>query len=170
MAIPLLEHAATITLAQIPDNLSSVAHVIQLAVAPVFLLTGVGAILGVLTNRLGRIVDRFRALEERHQLTESRDVPGTLRAMQALPGVLEEIHTLQRRAHLIQWAIGLSTGCALSICLVIALLFIGSVAAINLSTAIALLFIIATTSLVCALLAFLREIKLAYASIRFLRR
>ena len=43
----------------------TVAHVIQMAVAPVFLLTGVGAILTVLTNRLARIIDRARILEER---------------------------------------------------------------------------------------------------------
>ena len=48
---------------EIANQVSSVAHVIQLAVAPVFLLAGVGALLGVLTNRLARVVDRFHALE-----------------------------------------------------------------------------------------------------------
>jgi len=42
-----------------------VAHAIQLAVAPVFLRSGIGAILMVMTNRLGRIIDRARVLEER---------------------------------------------------------------------------------------------------------
>lgn len=46
------------------SGINDVAHVIQLAVAPVFLLTGVGAILSVLVNRLGRVVDRFRVLEK----------------------------------------------------------------------------------------------------------
>ena len=48
---------------ELTSHVSSVAHVIQLAVAPVFLLAGVGALLGVLTNRLARVVDRFHALE-----------------------------------------------------------------------------------------------------------
>jgi hypothetical protein len=48
---------------QVTPQVSTVAHVIQLAVAPVFLLTGVSALLGVLTNRLARIIDRARALE-----------------------------------------------------------------------------------------------------------
>jgi len=43
----------------------TVAHAIQLAVAPVFLLSGIGAILVVITNRLGRIIDRARVLEDR---------------------------------------------------------------------------------------------------------
>jgi hypothetical protein len=42
----------------------AVAHAIQLAVAPVFLLSGIGAILAVMTNRLGRIIDRARVLEK----------------------------------------------------------------------------------------------------------
>jgi hypothetical protein len=45
----------------------AVAHAIELAVAPVFLLTGIGAILAVMTNRLGRVIDRARVLEERLQ-------------------------------------------------------------------------------------------------------
>ncbi|HEX8986850.1 MAG TPA: DUF2721 domain-containing protein [Rhodocyclaceae bacterium] len=130
-------------------NVSGVAHVIQLSVAPVFLLTGVGAILGVLVNRLGRVVDRFRALE-RH------DAPAD-----AAP----EMRRLSRRARMIHWAIGLATSCALLVCLVIALLFISSITGVELSTAIAMLFIAAMLMLVAALLCFLREITLAKGSI-----
>ena len=135
--------------------ISSVAHVIQLAVAPVFLLTGVGAILSVLINRLARIVDRFRALE-RH-----------------LPGVEEidtqqnqtEMNILSRRARLIHWSISLCTICALFVCVVIATLFVGSVLGVDLSGAIALLFIAAMLALITGLLSFLREISLATGSI-----
>jgi hypothetical protein len=42
----------------------AVVHAIQLAVAAVFLLSGIGAILAVMTNRLGRIIDRARVLEK----------------------------------------------------------------------------------------------------------
>jgi hypothetical protein len=50
---------------QAESQVTAIAHVIQLAVAPVFLLTGVGAVLAVLTQRLARIIDRARVLEER---------------------------------------------------------------------------------------------------------
>ncbi|HEX8962404.1 MAG TPA: DUF2721 domain-containing protein [Rhodocyclaceae bacterium] len=130
-------------------NVSGVAHVIQLSVAPVFLLTGVGAILSVLVNRLGRVVDRFRALE-RHERSDD-----------AAP----EMDRLSRRARLIHWAIGLATSCALFVCMVVASRFISSITGVELSTAIAVLFIAAMLALVSALLCFLREITLAKSSI-----
>ena len=136
-------------------NISNVAHVIQLAVAPVFLLTGVGAILGVLINRLGRVVDRFRVLE--------RKLPETLAAKKALHEV--EMEILSRRARMIHWAIGLCTGCALLVCIVIATLFVGAITAADLSGAIAALFITAMAALVAGLLCFLREIALATGGI-----
>lgn len=144
------------TLASIP----SVAHVIQLAVAPVFLLTGVGAILAVLVNRLGRVVDRFRTLER-----------GLVNAGEAALSPHEvEMAILTRRARMIHWAIGLCTGCALLVCVVIATLFIGSVSGADISVAVAGLFVTAMTSLVSGLLCFLREITLATGSIHIALR
>jgi hypothetical protein len=140
--------------------ISSVSHVIQLAVAPVFLLTGVGALLSVLTNRLGRVVDRFRALE-REQPAASDLAPASIR---------NEMLVLSRRARMIHWAIGLCTGCALLVCVVIATLFLSSVAAVDLSTAISALFILSMLALVLGLLCFLREIALATGSIHGLPR
>ena len=136
-------------------NISNVAHVIQLAVAPVFLLTGVGAILGVLINRLGRVVDRFRVLE--------RKLPETLAAKKALHEV--EMEILSRRARMIHWAIGFCTGCALLVCVVIATLFVGAITETQLPILIATLFIAAMLSLVAGLLCFLREIALATGNI-----
>ena len=46
-------------------QIGDVGHIIQLAIAPVFLLTGVGTNLTVLTNRLARIIDRSRTVDER---------------------------------------------------------------------------------------------------------
>ncbi len=134
-----------------PASILTVAHVIQLAVAPVFLLTGVGAILGVLINRLGRVIDRFRVLET-HE--------GEAAAL--------EMKILSRRARMIHWAIGLCTSCALLVCIVIAALFVGSITGVELSTRIAALFIAAMLALVSALLCFLREITLAKGSIHVL--
>ncbi|MEO7343381.1 MAG: DUF2721 domain-containing protein, partial [Methylotenera sp.] len=88
----------------IVENVTSVAHVIQLAVAPVFLLTGVGAILAVLAGRLGRIVDRFRVLIERHDIHP--------------PQVSRELHILALRATWVHWSITLCTISALLVALV----------------------------------------------------
>jgi hypothetical protein len=141
-------------------NVSNIAHVIQLAVAPVFLLTGVGAILSVLVNRLGRVVDRFRALE--YGLPEVRE--------SALAAAQTEMSTLSRRARMIHWAIGLCTGCALLVCVVIGTLFVGSMIEAEMPGTIAMLFIAAMLSLVAGLLCFLREIALATGGIHVMPR
>ena len=140
---------------QVLSGISSSAHVIQLAVAPVFLLTGVGAILSVLVNRLGRVVDRFRALE--------RTLPEA--GGDAVKTAHAEMSILERRARMIHWAIGLCTGCALLVCVVIATLFVGAITGVEMPAVIALLFITAMLLLVVGLLCFLREIALATGSI-----
>ncbi|MFZ2854167.1 MAG: DUF2721 domain-containing protein [Rhodocyclaceae bacterium] len=141
-------------------GISTVAHVIQLAVAPVFLLTGVGAILAVLINRLARVVDRFRVLESKSKSPAIESGESGEASLQQT-----EMGILSRRARLIHWAISLCTICALFICLVIAVLFVGSMIGADLSAAIALLFIAAMLALIAGLLSFLREIALATGSI-----
>lgn len=140
-------------------SITSVSHVIQLAVAPVFLLSGVGAILAVLINRLGRIVDRYRFLEN-----------GKLKAEEDAAVMANiEMAILSRRARLIHWAISLCTVGALFICIVIATLFIGSMMHVGVSQAIALMFVAAMLALIAGLLSFLREIALATGSIHVQR-
>lgn len=126
----------------------SVAHAIQQAVAPVFLLTGIGAFLSVLSGRLGRVIDRFRALEEKGGQNRN------------------EMALLTARARWIHWAISLCTLSALFVCIVIAALFIGSELNRDPSRTIAFLFIAAMFALTAGLLCFLREIALATGIIR----
>jgi len=137
-------------------GIPGIAHVIQQAIAPVFLLTGVGAILGVLINRLGRIVDRHRLL--------ASTCDGSL----ATGG--NEMATLARRSQWIHRAITCCTLCALLICVVISALFIGVELGLDPSRAIALLFVTAMFSLIAGLLCFLREITLATGTIDANRR
>lgn len=141
-------------------DITDVAHVIQLAVAPVFLLTGIGAILGVLINRLGRVVDRFRTLENLPP-----DLPEAANAAARM-----EMRRLSRRARMVHWAIGLCTSSALLVCMVIATMFIGSVTSVQTPNLIANLFIVAMLALVIGLLCFLREIALAQGSIHTVPR
>lgn len=128
-------------------DVTTVAHVIQLAVAPVFLLTGIGAILNVITARLARIVDRSRAL---NGSADQKD-----------PSQKEEMAMLARRARWVNWAVSLCTLSALLVCVVIAALFVGSVISIDPARAVSLLFISAMLTLISGLLCFLREIFLA---------
>jgi len=137
-----------------PDmHISTVAQVIQLSVAPVFLLSGVGIILTVLTNRLSRVVERARSLEE---MTSTTDHP--VRQW--------EIQVLARRARLMNRAITLSTVCALLVALVVVALFVDAFTTLDLSTAIALMFVFAMISLIIGLLMFLREVFLAISALR----
>lgn len=133
-----------------PVQVDAIAHAIQLAVTPVFLLAGVGAMLSVLANRLARIVDRGRVLHDRrhHDRSETRDID-------------TELALIERRMRVVNTAISLCTLCALLICSVVAVLFLGTIAERGSATAIALLFIAAMTCLIGALLAFLVEIYLA---------
>jgi hypothetical protein len=141
-------------LLQVDARVSSVAQVIQLSVAPVFLLSGVGTLLIVLTNRLARIVDRTRALEGR---------PG---GPPDTPPAEAELDMLHRRAHLINWAVSLSTLAALLICCVVGVLFVGAFLDVHLARAVALCFVAAMAAMIGALLCFLREILFATSGLR----
>ena len=133
-------------------GIGSVGQAIQLAVAPVFLLAGVGALLAVLINRLGRIIDRVHLLE--------RELPADA-SPERRDSNRQATLALARRARLIHWAITLCTTCDLLVCIVVATLFVGAEAGVNLSSAIALLFIAAMLALIAGLVCFLREIALA---------
>ncbi len=137
-------------------NIGTVAHVIQLAVAPVFLLTAIGTLLSVMTNRLSRIIDRARLLE------------GKLESATPESLATHHIHlgTLSQRSKLIGRAIALSTAAALLVCTVIAILFLGDFFQFNITLPVALLFITAMLLLVLALLSFLREIFIATTNLR----
>lgn len=130
--------------------LGDIAHVIQLAIAPVFLLTAVGTLLSVLSGRLGRSVDRRRVL---------------VAAMPELAGgpaekARGELAFVQQRIRIIYAAIALAVGCALLICLLIAIAFIDALITYNLSRLIAVLFVLGMLALIGSLALFLREIYL----------
>lgn len=142
------------------SDVTGLAHVIQLAVAPVFLLTGVAGLLSVLVNRLARVVDRFRVLH------------GSLPELQgeAFQAAEREMAVLGRRTWLIHRAIALCTGSALLVCMVIATLFISALIRLEVSMIIATQFILAMISLMSGLLFFLREIYLSTGQIHVLPR
>jgi small-conductance mechanosensitive channel len=133
------------------NHVTSVTHVIQLAVAPVFLLTAIATLISSLNVRLGRIVDRQRALQAQ-AVTAASDV---LEAMQ------REFALLHSRFHLSYVAILAAGVAGLFICLVVALAFIGVLLEMDLSRFLAGFFILAMVSVITSLSLFLREIYLA---------
>ena len=137
------------------------SHVIQQAVAPVFLLTGIAALLGVLTNRLARIVDRLRALLAQSSMTPENAAADAGAQRDTRQLVHEESAVLVRRRASIHWAIILCTLSALLVCVVIATLFLGAEFGANTSRPVGLLFVTAMASLIAGLLCFLHEIALA---------
>jgi uncharacterized protein DUF2721 len=140
----------------VAEPIAEVAEVVRTAVAPVFLLSGVGVTLTLLTNRLARVVDRARALESSESDTLEHD-------MQELHLRLE---TLARRARLLGRSITLCTICALFVSMVVVALFVGAFVNFHLSLVIAVLFVLAMFSFIGGLLLFLREVFVATRSLR----
>jgi|ERR1041385_1914802 hypothetical protein len=137
-------------------SIAAIAHVIQLSIAPVFLISGVATLLSVLTNRLGRIVDRARAVEAN---LDFRDDTQKVNSS-------EELIRLSKRARLVNFSITFSTICAVLICITIATLFLGTFLPIHLSKLITVQFIAAMFSLFVALMTFLSEILTAARALR----
>jgi hypothetical protein len=137
-------------------NLGDVAHAIQLALAPVFLLTGIAGILNVMAGRLARIIDRGRHLTE-HLMPEP---PERLRNVEL------ELASLERRRHLASSAITACTLSALLVCTVIAALFVEVLLQVELRALVGLLFTASTLALVAGLAYFLREVHLATQTVR----
>jgi hypothetical protein len=134
----------------------SVAHAIQLSVAPVFLLSGIGVFLGVLTNRLARVVDRARPMEQRLATAPEAEAAELKRSLAVMA----------RRGRLINRSITLGTIAALLVALVVALLFASAFVRFSLVVPVAGLFITSMMSLVGALVAFLVEVRVATAALR----
>jgi predicted RND superfamily exporter protein len=134
-----------------------VAHLIQLAVGPVFLLAGVAATLNVLTSRLGRIVDRARPLEL--QLAGATDADERSE-------LTERLMVMARRARYMNTALTLTTISGLLVAIVVLLLFFRAFLRADLSVATAIVFVASILCLVLALLSFLVEVRIATAALR----
>ena len=140
------------------DNvLQDITHTIQLAVAPVFLLTALGTTLSVFATRLARSVDRARRVEAR-----VRDEVGGEREAS-----IGELGLIYRRVRLIYWALTLGTAAALLVCLLIAVAFLGYLFEAHVGTGMALLFVAAMAAYTGALIFFLREVFIAIATVQF---
>lgn len=136
------------------SHLSDISRVIQLAVAPVFLLTAIATLISAMNARLGRVVDRRRVLFERLSSTDAELVSESA----------DELQSLARRARLVYFAIFASVLAALLVCLVVAGAFVGALIAVDLARAVAGFFVLAMCSMIAALGMFLREVYLAVST------
>ncbi len=136
-------------------EISTIARTIQLSVAPVFLLAGIGSILNVLAGRLSRVVDRARTLERWHG--ESKGAEHDRHVW--------ELRLLDRRISLVSTAIGLCVASAIAVCVVVALLFVAELAALDYARSVAIIFVAAMALLVIGLALFLIEVRIAIRAI-----
>jgi hypothetical protein len=141
-------------------HVPQIAGVIQLAVAPVFLLTAIGTVIGALNIRLGRAVDRRRELEAKVAALPAED----------LGPALDELGVIARRIHFAYLSILAAVISGLFVCLLIAGAFLGAFVQVDLSYPIGAMFIFAMLALTASLLLFLREIFLAVSTPRYVPR
>lgn len=136
------------------NDINGLSHVIQLAVAPVFLLTAIATLITALNNRLGRIVDRRRVvLNSRAHMSSAETQQTEI-----------ELGVLSRRAKHIYLAMVAAVVSALLICLVVAGAFLGALVSVDLAQMVALFFVLAMFALIVSLGLFLREVFLAVST------
>lgn len=138
-------------------NILTMAKVIQTAVAPVFLITGIAATLGVLSSRLARVTDRARTLERKLKLSHDEEFNRSLTT---------ELRALLKRARSIHIAFSFCVLSATLVSAVVMLLFVASIQSVNLGTTIAICFMIAMLLLILAFMSLLAEVFLATRSMR----
>ena len=140
--------------------LGAIAHSIQLAVAPVFMLTAVAALLGALATRLARIIDRARTLEEKLEAAEVKH----------LDEIHEELKRLRQRGRIVNTSMILLTLSAMSIGATVMALFLVETVALRSSAVVPWTFLGGVLFFVLALLCFLVETLLAGQSLNFGKR
>ena len=138
---------------------SDMARTIQLSIAPVFLLAGIGAFMNVIAGRLARVVDRARQLEADYGALQASD-----RAR-----LVGELRVLEARMSLASKSIFLCTASGLAVCILVVLLFVGGLIDFDLGDAIAVLFVVAIALLAAGMVLFLRETRIAVGALHVRR-
>ena len=138
------------------SSLPGLAHTIQLALAPAFLLNGIGIILGMLTGRLTRIVDRARLIESEFT---PRDDPRHVHQV-------NELRLLDRRMRIVNNAIFVATASAVVLCTVVAAMFLARLAGFGFARTLAMMFALSLLLLIASLVLFLVEVRVAVRAIQ----
>jgi hypothetical protein len=141
-----------------PLDTNTVTHGIQLAVAPVFLLSAVSGMIGAVAGRLARIIDRARTVEDRARASTDDEF---------LQRASAELAELRLRGRLANGCIALLTTCAFLIGLTIIVLFLGETAAFPISRLAVGSFLLGVVCFLLALLCFLAETVVATRLLNF---
>ncbi len=139
-----------------PITVNELVPMLQIAIGPVVLISGVGLLILSLTNRLGRVIDRGRSLV--------RELPEIPKENQA--GTRQQLHILSRRAILLQRAILFSTICVLFAAILVITLFFTAALKLENAWLIGALFVGAMGSLIVSLIAFLQELNQSLIAFR----
>jgi Protein of unknown function (DUF2721) len=137
-------------------TVSQLIPILQVAIGPVVLVSGVGLLILSLTNRLGRVIDRGRSLAR-----ELPEVPERNR-----PNIVRQLHILSERANLLQRAIAFAIICVLFAAVLVIVLFFTAALHIEDAWFIGALFIAALGSLIAGLIAFLQELNQSLIAFR----
>ena len=138
-----------------PDHTQTVIEIIQLALTPVFLIVGIAQLLNVVTNRVARIIDRARGINQHNNTNEGK-----------IDNYNHELSVLDKRLQFANWAITCLTGAAVLICLDIILLILNGLIVSNLEQAVLGLFIASIASITGGLFSFFIEVSLATATLK----
>lgn len=139
-----------------PNTVSTIAQTIQLSLSPVFMLTGIGALLNVLVGRMARVVDRVRDLEKLHPLSSGPD----------RDRYVSELRILDRRIKVINFGLFLAVSSAVMTCLVVAELFVAELIGLRIATIVALSFTAAMLLLIAALVSFIIEVRTSLLAVK----
>jgi hypothetical protein len=140
-------------------SLTQLVPILQLAIGPVILISGVALLLLTMTNRFGRLVDRLRLLHGGHRAEARGAAPA------------EQIAILERRAGILRHAIILGSTTVLLVALLILVLFVTALLQIEAGWLIVTLFCLSLLSLIGSVVAFIHDMNLALAAVRLeLRR
>jgi hypothetical protein len=136
-------------------SLSQLVPILQLAIGPVILISGVGLLLLTMTNRFGRVLDRSRIL--------NREKEGTAAGSVAVRGQIEILH---RRAAILRLAVILGAITVLLVAVLILVLFVAALLQLEAGWLIVSIFCLSQVALVGSMLAFIRDTNLSLAAVR----
>ena len=137
-------------------RLTDLVPILQMAVGPVILISGVGLLLLSMTNRLGRVIDRSRLLAESLRKAEPGDQPR----------FASQLKILSRRARLVRLAIILAILSMLLAAVLVIALFLAVVFGLELGGVVVLLFAGCMGSLIASLIVFILDINLSLAALK----
>jgi hypothetical protein len=139
----------------ITTTFAELIPILQLAIAPVILISGVGLLLLTLTNRFGRLLDRARALNRDHP--PSAAIAADVRA---------QIVILHRRSSILRHSIILGAITVLLVPVLILLLFVSALLKLEAGGLIVVVFCLSQISLIGSMLAFIRDMNLSLEAVR----